>query len=600
MQLRHAARNAFADFLELVKHNSDALGKVHERIAAFLTAQAAHGRVRDPSADRVPELCPVEPDLWDACRDLMARWAATLGQCAGRGADVPGDVYQWVLTQASRKKHGIFYTPQPLARFLVEQALDERCDEPPRKILDPSCGNGRFLLAAFRLLRQRFGLDSDDILSRLYGIEPDPFAAALARSALVEEAGIAPERASEVSTIVADALVLQEPTHKQPRLHFEPAHDDGWDASPADMVVGNPPYGARLQTREIMRYKQHYELAQGKFDIVSLFVELAGEALATDGVLAYVMPHSFTRSGGYAATREWLLARGTIRSLVNIGRGFPEIDLNTCAIVWRKGPTKAKAMARGYDSRSGQFRMVGEVSAEFYANRRAWPVYVTPENLRLARHMEIDDARPLESLGRIRRGATVAGLTKLLQVRPSDHDAVTIVRGRNIRRYGSLTDRPMRALSRHLLPQHALKGILAGQAAVWQNIGDRIKATLCPPGLLPLDTVNVLECDDPALACYLVAYMNSALVERYARDMILNRATLTVHFDRPTLGSVPVRVPSAGDLAWYERTVPMLIEEQDPALLAEVETRLLDQYEIDEDLISALSLRGKARTTSSM
>ena len=592
--LRDAAQCAFADFLHIVQHNSNALGKVHESIAAFLTAQAALGSASNQDADRVPELCPVEPELWEACRGLLAKWADTFGECAGRGVDVPGDVYQWTLTQARRKRHGIFYTPEPLARSLVEQAFDELGDEPPRKILDPSCGSGRFLLAAFRLLRERFDLDGEDILGRLYGIERDPFAAALARLALVEEAGVPHENASGISITVGDALLLQEPTCKQPPLGFEAADEGEWDRSAADLVVGNPPYGARLLARQITRCKQHYDLAQGKFDIVSLFVELAGDALEADGVLTYVMPHSFTRSGGYAATRDWLLTHGTIRSLVNVGREFPEIELDTCALVWRKGEREAKATTRGYDARSGEFQMVGEVRADFYATRHTWPVYVTPDNLRLARLMESDSAQPLESLVKIGRGATIRGIATLLKHCPSGDNAVGIVRGRNIRRYGSLTDRPLPALSHDDLPKHAHNSILTDRTAVLQNIGDRIKATLCPAGLLPLDTVNVLDSDDPALACYLVAYLNSALVDRYVRDMILNRATLTVHFDRPTLGSVPVRPPNSADLAWYDRMVPMVIEEQDPDLLAEIETRVLDQYEIDDDLVSALGLKGKA------
>ena len=575
--LQQAVQYAFLDLLDVVGRTSAASKKTHQRIAAFLTARATQGAA-GLSAEQHPELCPVEAEVWQPCTELMGKWAETFGDRGASEVDIAGEVYQFLLSQPSRRKDGVFYTPEPLARFLVEQAFDRLGDLPPATILDPSCGSGRFLLVAFRVLRDRLGLHRDDILPRLHGIERDPFAAALARSALLAEAGLPLDRVCDVAVTTGDALVLQEPTARLPLL--------GFDAAGPDLILGNPPYGARLTAAEIKRCKQAYELAQGKFDIVSLFVELAGEALAPGGVLAYVLPHAFTRSGGYEATREWLLANGSISALVNTGRGFPGIELNTCALVWRKG--EPRAMAQGYEARDSHFHNVGQVDGAFYVNRRAWPIYISPENLRLAQHMECEDARPLESLVKIRRGATITGLAKLTKQDEAGPDRLGIVRGRNIRRYAQLSDRPLATVSPGDLPDNAIKCVLDEPRPILQNIGDRIKATLCPAGLLPIDTVNVLMCDDPALKHYLVAYLNSALVDRYVRDLILNRATLTVHFDRPTIGVLPVRVPSPVDLDWYERTVPMVIEEQDAELMEEVEMRILEQYEIEGELASAL------------
>ncbi|MGI5864107.1 MAG: N-6 DNA methylase, partial [Myxococcales bacterium] len=50
-----------------------------------------------------------------------------------------------------KKAGGIFYTPPLLADFMVGRALEEPIREVPA-ILDPACGEGVFLVSAFRRL----------------------------------------------------------------------------------------------------------------------------------------------------------------------------------------------------------------------------------------------------------------------------------------------------------------------------------------------------------------------------------------------------------------------------------------------------------------
>ena len=61
-----------------------------------------------------------------------------------------------------RKRHGIYYTPHPVAERIVSDALDalpdlNRKTVPRLRIIDPACGCGAFLAAAMRVLYGRFG-----------------------------------------------------------------------------------------------------------------------------------------------------------------------------------------------------------------------------------------------------------------------------------------------------------------------------------------------------------------------------------------------------------------------------------------------------------
>ncbi len=567
--LRAAVGDAFANFVDVIADESSARKAPRERMAAFMVARAVYGA----EDDEPRETCPVERPVWQRCAPLIASWRIRLGEFADSSTDAAGAVYQYCLTAASRKREGVFYTPDLMAQLLAEEAIKRLPSDKPPLVLDPACGSGRFLIAAYRLIQERWGLSAEDALTRLRGVELDPFAAALTRLALLREAGLPLDRVDAARIVEAHALLPRAQQTGQLSLGFEA--DD--DAERPDLVVGNPPYGARVTDKEAERYREQYELAAGRFDVVSLFVELGGRALREGGVLAYVLPHAFTRSGGYAATREWLTAHGSVAALVNIGRDFPEIDLDTCALLWRKGP--GDATATGFEARGHRLVRVGEVESGFYRGRRVWPIYITKQNVELAMHLEGGDSQPLESLAKIRRGATIKGMSKLMQgLEPGD--GVPVVRGRNVKPYANIAEMPLGCVDEADLPDEARRFITTERTLVVQNIGDRLKATLCPAGVLPIDTVNVFHVRDPGLMCYLAAYLNSALVGRYVRDMILNRATLTVHFDAPTIGNLPVRVPGPVDLDYFDRVVPMLIDEPDPDTLGEVEARVCEICEV--------------------
>jgi chaperonin GroEL (HSP60 family) len=48
--------------------------------------------------------------------------------------------------------------------------------------------------------------------------------------------------------------------------------------------------------------------------------------------------------------------------------------------------------------------------------------------------------------------------------------------------------------------------------------------------------------DDPFLGKYVLAIMNSRLMTWYIRDVVFNRAYLTMHMDDPYLGQLPIKL----------------------------------------------------------
>ncbi len=140
------------------------------------------------------------------------------------------------VERSQRKSSGAFYSPPALVEPMVSWALTGT----DRAVLDPSCGDGVFLEAAARRLRD-LGASPRRAASLLHAVDINPDAVRVTRDRLTSSLGLPFGNAR-----VASFFELP-----PPGALFGPA--DGIDA-----VIGNPPYiryqeftgGARLEALE--------------------------------------------------------------------------------------------------------------------------------------------------------------------------------------------------------------------------------------------------------------------------------------------------------------------------------------------------------------
>ncbi|MBM3266505.1 MAG: N-6 DNA methylase [Candidatus Sericytochromatia bacterium] len=177
--------------------------------------------------------------------------------------------------ESARKLRGGYYTPAPVAAFLLRWAVRSG----PCRVLEPGCGDGAFLRAAAHL----------DVDTRFLAFEIEPGEAAAARAA-----------ASGVSRVIAGDFL-------------------SWATGPGaaerfDAAVGNPPYvryqyldagqqaaAERLFAREGVPFTRHTNLWVS-------FVLAAVAALRPGGRLAMVVPAELLHVLHARGLREHLLA----------------------------------------------------------------------------------------------------------------------------------------------------------------------------------------------------------------------------------------------------------------------------------------------------
>jgi hypothetical protein len=133
------------------------------------------------------------------------------GDTAGDGSQRP-----------DRHRFGAWYTPSALVDYILERTLEpllaERRSIDGLRVVDPACGDGRFLVAAAHRVATRIGIGFAEAAACVEGVDVDRGAVGEARRALGPSARLK----------VADAL------------------DESWELGAYDAVVTNPPFLGQL------------------------------------------------------------------------------------------------------------------------------------------------------------------------------------------------------------------------------------------------------------------------------------------------------------------------------------------------------------------
>lgn len=213
---------------------------------------------------------------------------------------------QTAAQDGERKRHGIYYTPGPVAEFIVRR-IEQLLPAGPLRIVDPACGGGVFLLAAARLAASRPG-------SSLVGYDVSPAAVEVARQ-------LSQDKAAFVSISAINPMAVGE------NLRSELLASAG---DPATLVIlGNPPYAnyGRLNRGEwidglVADYRRG--VTEQKLNLTDDFIKFLrwGQHWidqAGQGVLAMITSRTFLAG---------LTHRGMRRSLAESFAAMEIIDLH--------------------------------------------------------------------------------------------------------------------------------------------------------------------------------------------------------------------------------------------------------------------------------
>lgn len=243
-------------------------------------------------------------------------------------------VEEQLASTGERKGLGAYYTPPEVVDGLLRLCFDPLVEVAiaagpeavaSLRVLDPSCGDGNFLVAvADRLIRALTELavpvdDAARLATRcVVGLDLDERAVEVCRRRLSAIGGSA-SAAGEPRIWTADSLM----TPREPPLTLFAEGDDlAWSTIRAavdaaegfDLVIGNPPFLSQLRAETA--FSQDYasamrtrfgEFAGGYVDAAGLFLVLGSQLLKPGGRLCLVEPVSILASRSSGRVRASLM-----------------------------------------------------------------------------------------------------------------------------------------------------------------------------------------------------------------------------------------------------------------------------------------------------
>jgi methylase of polypeptide subunit release factors len=214
-------------------------------------------------------------------------------------------------TYTHEKKFGQIYTPEHIVAKILDDIGYEGESILGKTILDPACGDGRFLIPIVeRIIRLSPKDKIVENLSCVHGWDIDPEAV---RECI--------ENLSEITQYLDNQINWNIKIHNS----ITEKNDNSLFAKAKmsfDFIVGNPPY-IRIQHLEEAQRKliqQNYSFCKsGSTDIYIAFYELALDLLSPSGVCGFITPNTFFYTETAKPMRAFFAKHHFLKKISNYG-----------------------------------------------------------------------------------------------------------------------------------------------------------------------------------------------------------------------------------------------------------------------------------------
>lgn len=308
-----------------------------------------------------------------------------------------------VLQQSRRKKDGIFYTPDYIVRYIVENSLGAYLREHEEKfkqefglkgdindtnyekrekqtylkyqdflhnikIVDPACGSGAFLVYVFdyllaenkrvaSILGNLFSSDNyvkSILQNNIYGVDLNEESVEITKLSLWlktaqknKKLTVLDQNIKRGNSLIDDPAVAEDKAFNWQKEFPKIFKDGGFD-----IVVGNPPYVniELMPAKDKDYYKSKYKTFYKRSDLFSLFLEAATDKTKSGGYVSFIMPSIVLNNLSYQKIRDYLLENNWLNTVCYTGgKVFSDATVDTVILIVKKSQNKRIMLQNAVD-----------------------------------------------------------------------------------------------------------------------------------------------------------------------------------------------------------------------------------------------------------
>ena len=502
-----------------------------------------------------------------------------------------------------RKAGGVYYTPEYIVDYIVENTVGEKIKgKTPKeianiKIVDPACGSGSFLIGAYKYLlnyhreyyskqgKKKFLGSKEDaitedgelalwvkkqiLINNIFGVDIDSNAVEVTKlslllkcmenetpASIMNNQSLFNERALPSldenikcgNSLIGndfysggDSLNIDiETQYKINCFDWEREFSSIFKSGGFDIVIGNPPYGAELMDIERDYLERKYSL--NNTNTAALFIGLSKHLLKDKGVNGFIIPKSFIYASNWESSRELII--NDLQELVDCGKVWKEVKLEQVIIMFCNNSEVETYKAS--ERNENNIITVGKIDKKTFREFGFYLNAVSNEELNIAYKMRKSGIY-LNDLIINRRGG---GYQKLSLDEIPKNKYYKVIGGKNISRYYFPGNSKKYILQKDVVDN---KAMIEANSILVQNIisyTDIPKPSIVIRGIpsdlinkneyIILDTINQLSNKSNFSIYYILAILNSKLISWYTYRFIYGKAIMTMHFDSVITAKIPM------------------------------------------------------------
>ena len=351
-----------------------------------------------------------------------------------------------------------------------------------------------------------------------------------------------------------------------------------------DVVIGNPPW---VFTRDVdfgedskKYYQERYfsglssiqdgkARQSGKVNLYAIFLMQALRLLCSKGMFGFILPNNILRTTVYDITRKYILDNCCIHKIVDLKSGvFEGVTASTIILIIEKNSNNIKNQIKIIDNRSSEKIEIEKVfvilQASFLKNTSyAFNIFVSDQEETIFKRMRTISLN-LGNLVRVYNGIATKKDKEGFYDKCINVKCKKLLVGKDIHRYYFTFDNRYIEYDRKKLHRARDESIfLAKEKLIMQRIGGILVTAYDEDQYYTFNSVNNLIAMENCSynLKFILALLNSKLMEFYYISNFTNRSKLTVNISKTYLDKLPIRLinfSNATEMKLYNTLVSLV------------------------------------------